>query len=75
MTTKGSKHSSVNEEIDAILQHSNKDHVILIGDVRMFVGKNGNPELVKLEEKISMIRPCLNITVEKDMMRIVKKVR
>ena len=74
ITAKGNKHTPIIEEINAILKHSIKDHVILIDDARMFVGKDGYPELSELKETIAMLRPKLNIAVEKDIIRIVKEV-
>ena len=74
ITTTGNKHSPIIEEINTILKHPIKNHVILIDDARMFVGKDGYPELSELKETIAMLRPELNFAVKKDIIRIVKEI-
>lgn len=74
ITATGNKNSPIIEEINTILKHSIKNHVILIDDARMFVGKDGYPELSEVKETVAMLRPELNITVEKDIIRIVKEI-
>ncbi len=73
ITATGNKHAPIIEEINTILGHSIKNHVILIDDARMFAGKNGYPELSELKEKVAMLRPELNFAVKKDIIRIAKK--
>ena len=51
ITSTGNKHSPIIEEINTILGHSIKNHVILIDDARMFAGKDGYPELSELKGK------------------------
>ena len=74
ITATGNKHSPIIEEINTILKHPIKNHVILIDDARMFVGKNGYPDLSELKETVAILRPELNITVEKDIISIVKEI-
>lgn len=74
ITATGNKHSPIIEEINTILKHSIKNHVILIDDARMFVGKDGYPELSEVKETVAMLRPELKIAVEKDIIRIVKEI-
>lgn len=74
ITAKGDKFSPIIEEIIPILKHSVSNHVILIDDARMFVGYDGYPDLSELKKIVGRLRPELNITVEKDIIRIVREV-
>jgi len=74
ITAIGNKHSPIIEEINTILKHPIKNHVILIDDARMFAGKDGCPELTELKEAVTMLRPELNFAVKKDIIRIVKEI-
>lgn len=45
ITASAEAHSPINTELEAILNHSVKKHVILIDDARCFDGSNGYPNL------------------------------
>ena len=74
ITAKEDKLSPIMEEVVLILKHSVRNHVILIDDARMFVGRDGYPDLSELKKNVGRLRPELNITVEKDIIRIVKEI-
>jgi len=73
ITAKGDKLSPILDEVILILKHSVRNHVVLIDDARIFVGKDGYPDLSELKKIVGRLRPELNITVEKDIIRIVKE--
>ena len=57
-------------ELQAIIDHSVRDHVILIDDARMFVGKNGWPTLDELRKFVSQGFPKHHLEIEDDIIRI-----
>ena len=71
-TAKGEKFSPIVEEITPILNHCVKNHVILIDDAREFRGKEGYPDIEEFKQDIDRIRPDLSVTVELDIVRILK---
>ena len=73
ITAKGNKLSPIVEEINEILKHFIKNHVVLIDDAREFTGTGGYPEIGEFMETVSQIRSDLNICVKQDIIRIVRK--
>lgn len=74
ITAKGSLETPIMSELKHILNHSNLDHVILIDDAVMFVGKNDYPKLEEVREFITNERPHWTVYVNHDIIRIHKKV-
>lgn len=72
-TAKGEKFSPIMEEIGPILNHYVRDHIILIDDAREFTGKGGYPDIVGFTQEVTRIRQDLMVTVELDIIRILKK--
>jgi len=72
-TAKGEKFSPIMEEIGPILNHCERDHIILIDDAREFTGKDGYPDIVEFTKDVARVRQDLMITVELDIIRILKK--
>lgn len=57
-------------EIDAVFK-SNKGHVMLIDDARLFIGKRDYPTISELTKYVKNINPNYSVTVVDDMIRVV----
>jgi hypothetical protein len=68
-TARGPKETPILEELNLILNHP-YHHVILIDDIRLFVGSNDYPLLYNLQQFIYTCSPEANLTVEDDIMRV-----
>ena len=68
-TAIGSAASPISSELDAILAHKHKGHVVLIDDARDFVGKDGYPHLDCLLSKFRS-HPHYRASVSADIIRI-----
>lgn len=68
-TARGEKETPIEEELNAILNHRIKNHVILIDDAREFNGTHDYPTLEKIKEAIKK-HPHLKIKVENDIIII-----
>jgi len=73
VTASATIHTPISSELDEILNHSVKQHVVLIDDARLFDGTNGYPHI---DELLSVIRRDGNYIVEvsMDIIRLVPKV-
>ena len=60
-TAEGTKHTPISQELQAIINHPIKKHVILIDDARCFDGTNGYP---RLDELIREVQTDLNYNIE-----------
>jgi hypothetical protein len=69
-TAKGEANTPILKELEFILRHPIKNHVILIDDARCFIGENDYPTLRELAVFVSGINNELNFTVENDIIRI-----
>lgn len=58
-------------ELDAVF-NNNRDHVILIDDARMFVGKRDYPTIPELTNYVKKKAPDYTVSVIDDIIRIVK---
>jgi hypothetical protein len=58
------------EELEIILNHGIKDHIILIDDARLFIGTNGYPALEDLRKFVFEKSKNANIQIEHDMILI-----
>jgi hypothetical protein len=63
-------HTPISTEIEAVLSHPVRGHVIAIDDARLFVGTDGYPRLADLERSIRAQRPDLRWSVDGDIIRI-----
>ncbi len=69
-TAKGDKNTPVMEELNLILTHHIKNHVILIDDARCFNGKNDYPHLKDLIHYVKTISYTSTVKVKNDIIRI-----
>lgn len=70
ITAKGELETPVIQELQSILNHSIKKHVILIDDAHCFVGQNNYPTVEELKKLVFNINPTLVLSVENDIIRI-----
>ncbi len=70
-TALGSMETPISAEIDAILTHSVRGHVILIDDARNFDGSHDYPSLVSLQQSVMERSPKASFSVRDDVIRIV----
>jgi hypothetical protein len=70
VTARGAKDTPISVELDAVLRHPIKNHVVLIDDARCFDGMHDYPLLSDLEKSVSMLRPDLSFAVEHDVISI-----
>lgn len=71
ITAKGDLNTPILKELELILNHKIKYHVILIDDARCFVGKDDYPTILELESFIKTINPKLSFSVRNDIIRII----
>jgi len=57
-------------ELDSILQHKIKDHIILMDDARGLSGQNGAPTVDQVKQHIESTFPGRRVEVKHDIMRI-----
>jgi predicted O-methyltransferase YrrM len=60
-------------ELEAILGHSIKDHIILMDDARGLNGQNGAPTVPQLKQRIEAEFPGRMVEVKHDILRITPK--
>jgi hypothetical protein len=70
-TARGALETPVSSEIDAILKHTVRHHVILIDDARNFDGTHDYPLLDQFRRSILAARPTAKFAVADDIIRIV----
>ena len=70
ITAKGDLETPIMQELEAILSHSIKNHVILIDDAREFTGMNDYPTVSQLKEFVAKSRPDYQVDLENDILRI-----
>lgn len=69
-TARGDIDTPIIQELEAILHHPVKTHVILIDDAREFVGKGDYPKIETLKRMFEQRRPYWNFDVVDDIIRI-----
>ena len=69
-SVKGDLETPIIQELQAILSHGVKNHIVLIDDAREFTGANDYPTLKNLESFIKTNRQNLNFEVTDDIIRI-----
>jgi hypothetical protein len=72
-TAKGDVETPISTEVDAVLSHSVRNHVLLIDDARLFDGTHDYPMVASLQEKVFEVRPDMSFSVEDDIIRITPK--
>ena len=72
ITAKGQLNTPILAELNHILNHSIKDHVILIDDARCFNGLDDYPTIDELKKIIVDKKPALQFSVADDIIRIHK---
>jgi hypothetical protein len=58
-------------ELEAILGHRIRDHVILMDDARGLNGQNGAPTVEQLKQRIETAYPGREVSVKYDILRVV----
>lgn len=71
ITAMGDTECPVFEELDAIFNNDNLDHILLIDDARCFTGENDYPTIEKLTEYVRRKKPLYNVEVKNDIIRYV----
>jgi protein involved in polysaccharide export with SLBB domain len=69
-TAKGDIETPISAELNAVLNHEVRNHVVLIDDARHFDGTHDYPRIAELKESVARIRPDLLFTLENDIIRI-----
>jgi predicted O-methyltransferase YrrM len=57
-------------ELEAVLRHSTREHVILMDDARGLNGQNGSPTVEQLKQRIEAEFPGRRVEVKHDILRI-----
>jgi hypothetical protein len=70
-TALGDRETPVSAEVDAILRHPVKGHVVLIDDARNFDGTHDYPTLTALRDYVHRVFPQADFSVKDDIIRIV----
>ena len=65
-TARGESDTPISQELEHILAHKVRDHVVLIDDARCFTGENGYPVLDELREHLLNQRPDWGFEVRDD---------
>jgi hypothetical protein len=70
-TARGELETPISAELESILGHPIRNHVILVDDAREFNGTHDYPTLADLEAAVRSSRPDMSFTVKHDIIRIV----
>ncbi len=70
ITAKGDKETPIWAELEAILAHPVKGHVILIDDARMFDGTHDYPTVTAIQEYLVRHEPRASVAVAHDIIRV-----
>lgn len=69
ITGRGEKETCIIEELQIILNHQVKNHIIFIDDARAFIGENDYPTIEELKGILNN-QPHYHLTIEDDIIRI-----
>ncbi len=69
-TARAGRNTPIVDELQAIVRHSVRGHVILIDDARCFVGKDDYPTIEELRQLVARLRSNLQFQVLEDIIRI-----
>lgn len=72
-TAKGISNTPILSELETILNHSVRNHVILIDDARLFIGENGYPTIKQLFSFIHLKGGDMCFSVVDDIIRILPR--
>ena len=75
VTAKGEHETPILQELDAILQHRMKNHVVLVDDARLFKGKGDYPKISALRQIVKELNPSYKLRVRNDIIRITPRRR
>jgi hypothetical protein len=70
VTAKGVLNTPIMMELTHILNHTAKNHIILIDDARCFTGEDDYPTIAYLKDFVAERNPNLNFSVADDIIRI-----
>jgi hypothetical protein len=70
ITAKGDKDTPIEKELEAILAHPVKGHIILIDDARLFDGTGDYPKIYYIEKQVRRKYPNAAFMVKNDSIRI-----
>jgi hypothetical protein len=70
ITAKGTLNTPIIKELESILNHKIKGHIILIDDARCFIGKDDYPTIQKLKEFINDKNSNLSFRITNDIIVI-----
>lgn len=70
LTARGSRDTPIIEELEHILRHPVRDHVVLIDDARLFNGCNDYPTVAELRDLIASRRPDWSMEIKDDIIRV-----
>jgi len=71
ITAKGEKDCPIFEELNAVLNKKRHNHILLIDDARLFIGKGDYPTIEKLTEYIKRRDENYQVEVKDDIIRYV----
>lgn len=71
ITAKGKLTTPISAEINSILKHKVKYHIILIDDASLFIGKNSYPTISSLKKSILKKYPKANFKVENNIIHLI----
>ena len=71
VTKKGESNTPIRAELRAILNHSIKNHIILIDDARCFNGQNDYPAIKEIKSMVLNKFPSKTFSIKDDMIRII----
>jgi hypothetical protein len=70
ITAKGDTNTPIEKELDIILC-SKIQHIILIDDARLFIGKNDYPTLKNIKDKVGLTPKKYNVLIDTDIIQII----
>jgi len=73
ITARGNRDTPIWQELQTILSHPVKRHVVLIDDARCFNGTNDYPTIEEIRDLLVKRAPHYSIETKKDIVRIFPK--
>lgn len=70
ITSKGALNTPIIDELEIISRHPIKNHLILIDDSRLFVGKDDYPTLIQVRQMVDAFWPNSHLVDRHDVIRI-----
>ena len=71
ITARGDKDCPIFEELDAIFDKNNFEHILLIDDARLFIGEGDYPTIEELTNYIRIKKKKYRVNVKHDIIRYV----